>query len=314
MIVEFNPKLLLGNIRVSTELKQYYEKNIEAIATIFSEYIDISNVKKIVVPNNFVDEVLEYQVQLGYKNPSVTNNEFGKAYGKLLLNQHSGKHIVFLDSEIATFLMGDSLTENIIKIAGEENRKTIEDGTQKALNLLAHELSHAEFANKVKQPTFNNSYQSQLENLCYQLLDEYYVCRKSSYLTSINLLTYDENYIYDIEERIIDEKWKYKTHQISLNDFCNYFHLLTRQTLINMVSIVSVLDKDLSNSAYYENCLIGMIVDIFKTEFDRIYYDIHDDKKFVIPNSLLEAINSYYQAFGVYISEEPRGLYYYIPD
>ena len=107
---------------------------------------------------------------------------------------------------------------------------------------------------------------------------------------------------------------KYKTHQISLNDFCNYFHLLTRQTLINMVSIVSVLDKDLSNSAYYENFLIGMIVDIFKTEFDRIYYDIHDDKKFVIPNSLLEAINSYYQAFGVYISEEPRGLYYYIPD
>lgn len=81
-----------------------------------------------------------------------------------------------------------------------------------------------------------------------------------------------------------------------------------------MVSIVSVLDKDLSNSAYYENCLIGMIVDIFKTEFDRIYYDIHDDKKFVIPNSLLEAINSYYQSFGVYISEEPTGLYYYIPD
>ncbi|MDD3611792.1 MAG: hypothetical protein PHU38_05435, partial [Eubacteriales bacterium] len=91
------------------------------------------------------------------------------------------------------------------------------------------------------------------------------------------LLTYDENYISDIEERIIDEKWKYKTHQISLNDFCNYFHLLTRQTLINMVSIVSVLDKDLSNSAYYENCLIGMIVNIFKTEFDRIYYDIQDD-------------------------------------
>lgn len=59
MIVEFNPKLLLGNITVSTELKQYYEKNIEAIATIFSEYIDISNVEKIVVPNNFVDEVLE---------------------------------------------------------------------------------------------------------------------------------------------------------------------------------------------------------------------------------------------------------------
>lgn len=314
MIVEFKPKLLLNKIVVTPETKIYYEQNIKGIIDTLSEHIDITNIEKIIIPEDFVNDVLEYQRELGFANPSLTYNEYGKAYGKLLYNKSTNKHIVFLDPDIATFLMDDTLRKSIFANVAEEHKDIINHEIEKALNLLAHELSHAEFDAKVKIPDFTSKYYSQLENLSYHLLDEYYACRKSSYFSEISLIPYDKQYIYEIEQRIIDEKWKYKTGETELNKFCKIFHSYTQQCLINIVAVLGSQIENLDNKTLYDNCYINIVIDVFKNEFDKLYVEIQNNKNITIPNSVLAAINSYYESFGIYISEQSERLFYSIPD
>lgn len=68
-----------------------------------------------------------------------------------------------------------------------------------------------------------------------------------------------------------DEKWKYKTHGIELNEFCRLFHALTKQCLVGMVSVLGSLEGKKTNEPLYESCRLGFIVDDFRIEFDRMY-------------------------------------------
>ena len=74
MLVEFNVKNLLGTIPVTSEDKLYYEQLIQIIVEKFFSSIDSSNVEKIIIPDDFIADVLEYQDLKNMANPSVTNN------------------------------------------------------------------------------------------------------------------------------------------------------------------------------------------------------------------------------------------------
>lgn len=74
MLVEFNVKNLLGKIPVTLEDKLYYEQLIQIIVEKFFSFIDSSNVEKIIIPDDFIADVLEYQDLKNMANPSVTNN------------------------------------------------------------------------------------------------------------------------------------------------------------------------------------------------------------------------------------------------
>jgi hypothetical protein len=74
VLVEFNVKNLLGKIPVTLEDKLYYEQLIQIIVEKFFSFIDSSNVEKIIIPDDFIADVLEYQDLKNMANPSVTNN------------------------------------------------------------------------------------------------------------------------------------------------------------------------------------------------------------------------------------------------
>lgn len=314
MFVEFNVKNLLGQIPVTSELNLYYEQLIQAIAEKFFSFIDTSNVEKIIVPDDFIVDVLEYQELLNMENPSVTNNEFGRAFGKILFNKDTGKYVVFLDPAIATFLMEDTMYNACFNSLDEENKKSLYVARQHALNLLAHELAHVEFATHAIIPEVTPDYESQIESLLYHLFDEYYACRRSAVVSSEYIISYDEKYINDIEQKAFDEKWKYKTHGIELNEFCRLFHALTKQCLVGMVSVLGSLEGQKTNEPLYESCRLGFIVEDFRIEFERMYVAFLDGNAITMTPLLTECINHYFDSFGVYISKRPEGMYYDIPD
>ncbi|TFZ41607.1 hypothetical protein E4100_00260 [Soehngenia longivitae] len=314
MFVEFNVKNLFGKIPVTSELNLYYEQLIKAIAEKISSFIDTSNVEKIVVPNDFIADVVEYQRLLNMENPSVTNNEFGRAFGKILYDKNADKYVVFIDPNYATFLMEDTLYNVCFNNLDEEYKKNFYVLRQQALNLLAHELIHAEFASHAIVPEVTADYESQVESLLYQLFDEYYACRRSTIVSSEYIISYDEKYINEIEQKIIDEKWKYKTHQTELNEFCLLFHSLTKQCLIGMVSVLGSLEGKKTEEPLYKSCRLGFLVDDFRIEFDKMYVAFLAGNAITMPPLLAECINQYFDSFGVYISERPEGMYYHIPN
>lgn len=314
MFVEFNVKNLLGSIPVTLELKQYYEKLIQAIAENFSEFMDISNVEKIIIPDNFVADVLEYQSLLHIENFSVTNNEFGRAFGKMIHDKNTNKYIVFLDPDYAAFLMEDIVFDGCFKNLDEEKKKEAHIIRRQALNLLAHEFAHVENDLHLIRPEFTTDYESQIESLLYCIFDEYYACRRSSKVSSEAIIPYEEKYINDIEQKVMDEKWKYKTHQVELDTFCNVFHKLTKQCLIGMVSVLGSVGEKKTEQQFYERCKLGFVVDDFKKEFDKMYNAFLNGKTITIPSVLASCVNNYFESFGVYISQKPEGMYYHIPD
>lgn len=313
MLVEFNVKNLLGTIPVTSEDKLYYEQLIQIIVEKFFSSIDSSNVEKIIIPDDFIADVLEYQDLKNMANPSVTNNEFGKAYGKVLFDKNSGKYTVFLDPEVAIFLMEDNRYNACFNDLDEENKKIVHTQRQQALNLLAHELAHVEFATHAIIPEVTLDYESQLESLLFSLFDEYYACRRSSAIGE-SIITYNEEYINDMEQKIHDEKWKYKTHVIELNEFCRLFHDLTKQCLLAMVAVLGSLEGKKTKKPLYESCRLGFIVDDFRTEFDKMYVAFRESNAITMCPSLSEKIHLYFASFGVHISERPEGVYYSIPD
>ena len=314
MLAEFNVKNLLGKVPVTPELKQYYERYIQAIAEQAFCFIDTSKVEKIIVPDDFLFDVVEYQRFLGMDNPSVTNNEFGRAFGKMLHDTKSDKYFVFVDADIATFLMDDTVFNACFNNLDEENKKRAETEQKHALNLLAHELAHVEFDTHITLPEVKKDYDSQLESLLYHLFDEYYACRRSAIVSSEYIISYNEKYIIDIEQKVIDEKWDYKTHNMGLDEFCQLFHIHTKQCLIGMVSVLGMLEDKEIEGVLYENCRLSVIVDDFKREFDKMYCDFLDGKELSMPSVLVRRIKHYYDSFGVYISQRPEDMYYDIPN
>lgn len=314
MFVEFNVKNLLGKIPVTSELNLYYEQLIKAIAEKFFSFIDTSNVEKIVVPDDFIADVVEYQGLLNMENPSVTNNEFGRAFGKILYDKNADKYVVFIDPNFATFLMEDTMYNACFNNLDAEYKKNLYALRQQALNLLAHELAHVEFASHAIVPEVTADYESQVESLLYQLFDEYYACRRSAVVSSEYIISHDEKYINDIEQKTIDEKWKYKTHQTELNEFCLLFHSLTKQCLIGMVSVLGSLDGKKTEEPLYKSCRLGFLVDDFRIEFDKMYVAFLDGKTITMPRVLAACVNRYFNSFGVYIAKHPEGMYYDIPD
>lgn len=61
-----------------------------------------------------------------------------------------------------------------------------------------------------------------------------------------------------------------------------------------MVSAVATINEENYSEYLYKNCLIYSFVEIFKSEFNQIFIDNQNNKRFTIPDSLLDSINTYY--------------------
>lgn len=58
---------------------------------------------------------MEFQKAQRDEHPSVTDNEFGRAYGKIIKDANTGKYTVFIDVSLAAFIMEDVLFDSCFK-------------------------------------------------------------------------------------------------------------------------------------------------------------------------------------------------------
>ena len=287
---------------------------ITVIARSFLDADTIEQIEKIVVPEDFLSAVMDFQIKNGDKNPSVTNNEFGRSFGKLLFNPETKKYVVFIDVMLATFIMDDTVFNACFNRLDEAALEEAKKKRQVSLNILAHELAHVEFALTVVRPKYEKTLQSGLTIQSYNLLDEYYACRRASTFCSRTLADDDESFILDLEEKIDNERWRYKKGNKDLNDFCKEFHQFSEMALIRLVSVLGMYAADENDQLPFPNTFLGKQAGIFKISFDLLFQRIVNGQKIYDSMMPIKAIENYYKDLGVIIFETEEGFYYSIPD
>lgn len=317
MVCEFRTKKLLGQIPVSSELSLYYENLIQIIVNDFTSAIDASKLNTLIVPDDFMNEIIEFQKQIGIKNPSVTNNEFGRAFGKMIHDEKNDTYFIFIDPDIATFVMDDNMFNRCFSSFDEENKTLVVQQRKQALNLIAHEMAHIEFDTKVKRPYFNRCYSDGLLSQAYVLFDEYYACRKASIVAPGSLIEDNGDYIIKIEQFIDEERWKYKTREKSLDEFVALFHKYAELVLIRTVSIAGEnigRELPIKITDLLENTEVQQYADSLAQVCDEIYGRLETQNEITIDNRITDIIDQYFISLGVQISDSPQGVYYAIPD
>lgn len=313
MVVEFNVKKILSVIDVVPSLKAYMEKVCATIANHILADFDSTQLERIIVTDNFVSDVLQFQRANLDGVEGVTCNEYGKAYGKMIFVPKQKRYYIFLDAEYATFLIDDTLMGSIISSVGDELKEDILKGRNCAINLLAHELEHFKFACSFTKPTTEKNLESEYISFIFQLFDEYYVTRKSLKYSPVPIFPYDEDYMAKIEEHIVANRFKYNMGEISLDEFVPLFHQYTNQALMNIAANIALKHETGNDMVLFENCLCSNLLqeleDSFKSLFDLSENGTQPD----ISQELINWINEYFSLFRVYITETPQGYRYRIP-
>lgn len=316
MTVNFNAKKAFGFLDVTPELKQRFELVFSNFAEQVLVDTDYNNLESIIATDNFVDDVLAFQRENLNGIEGVTSNEYGRAFGKMIYVPTQEKYYVFLDSKYASFLIDDTIFDAIISALNGDKEliDRIVLQRQCAMNLLAHELEHYKFANIHTAPIMDvDSLDSQCERFMFELFDEYNAARKATKASSVSVFSYDEKYMLKIEKYIMDNRWKYNTREIDLNEFVVLFHQYTRQALMYIAANIGSQHGVESDKTLFENCRCYSITRKLAQEFDGLFSSIQGGEKIVISSRLVELLKEYYGVFNVYISETNRGLYYDIP-
>lgn len=71
-------------------MKTLLEPSIAAHIEELVQGYDLSHLEKVVITDDFVEEALEFQREQHYLNPSVTDNDKARAFGKTLLDKETG--------------------------------------------------------------------------------------------------------------------------------------------------------------------------------------------------------------------------------
>ena len=129
----------LNGIPVSPELKQHFESTVRYVIDNFLSDLNIDSLEEIIVTDCFVSTNKQFQRDHGMRE-EITDNELGKAFGKMVIAKDTGMYYVFINAEIATFL----LSEDLLNILYKDDPEGRQEGVSKrdfVINLLAHELS-----------------------------------------------------------------------------------------------------------------------------------------------------------------------------
>lgn len=316
MTVIFNAKKAFGFLDVTPELKQRFELVFSKFAEQVLTGANYGNLESIIVSDNFVDDVLAFQRENLNGVEGVTSNEYGRAFGKMIYVPKQEKYYVFLDAEYVSFLIDDTIFDAIIdNLKGDKeliNRIVVQ--RQCAMNLLAHELEHYKFANSQTASSVDiDSLDSQCERMMFELFDEYNAARNATEASSVSVFSCDEEYMLKIEKYIMDNRWKYNTREIDLNQFVALFHQYTRQALMYIAANIGSQHGVESDKTIFENCRCYSLTQELAQEFDSLFAKLQGGEKIVISIRLVEWLKEYYELFKIYISETAHGWYYDIP-
>lgn len=310
--VEFNAQKALCVYDVFPALKERYELVVSGFAEQLLAGADATKLEKIIITEHFIDDVLSFQREKLNSTGEVTNNEYGRAFGKLLYAPQEEKYYIFLDSEYASFLIDDEILDAMTSKLDDNTKGVIFQQRRCAMNLIAHELEHFKFALTHTSDKSDTSLRGQCKQLLFQLFDEYCASRNATEISGGSVFQYDGDYMLKIEKYIMQQRWSYNTRELSLNEFVGIFHQYTRQALMNIVAHIGAKHGTASTTEVSQNCRCGDTIEELEKMFCAMFASVQDGQSLVIQDELVEWLLGYYAKFEVYISDT-NGLYYSIP-
>ena len=294
-------------------LKSRFEAVISAYAEHVLGDVDDSRLAKIIVTDNFIDDVQTFQREHLGGRSQVTNNSYGRAMGKSILSEKDDHYYIFLDAEYGSFIIDDEIVGAIVGILDEETKTQMLTQRAKAINILAHELEHYKFDVVYTIPKIDSSFEGQYNNLLIRMYDEYAACRNAMKVSPVAAIPYDEEYMQRIEDHIMEQRSKYNHRQVSLNRFCSLFHQYTFQALMNISAIIGSKHGIESDDVVFANCLCADVIEALENGFSEAYSTAAISRAIQFPESLTDWISKYYACFRVYIEDTADGIYYDIP-
>jgi len=313
--VEYHSSKLLGAIDVTPEMRTILEPSISAhIEELVQDY-DLSRLEKVVITDNFVEDVLEFQRRQHYLNPSVTDNDKARAFGKTLFNKDTGLQVVFVDSFMGTLLLDNDFFDTVSSSLSQE--QGIEDlmvHRKLANNLIAHEMAHVEFDSLVVEPFFPcDTYASQVSSISWRLINEYYACKKAAAIESTSIIPNESEYILELERAVMAQRRSYNFLKVSLESFVATFAEYTRMALIYAASAIGDAQGSEAPMPKFEGCKIADVMGEMSDALSKSYPAIKSGALTEPPSELDEAIIAYHQTFEVYISNVDEGEKWDIP-
>lgn len=312
--VIFKAQKFFGKIEVNDIIKQYYEKFIEFFIKNETYYLNIEKLRAVIIPNDFLHDVLEFQRQNDIDNPNITNTEFARAFGKVVYIKKEDAYYVFIDVDKAMFIVEDNMFKLLFSNLNSLNYEKCLKERKQALNLLVHELSHVEMESIIKSNSIlDNDFKENISIMLGDIFNEYYACRRAKPIYGeYCMIQHDEGYLNNIENKIMIQRKKYNNRLISLNDFCYLFFEYTRLYIIHVASEIGSIYGDKEN-VVYDNLRIGKYIEDLKSEFDKMYDIVFKEKKLLISDKLINTVIDIWKEFRIYIIETERGIRVDIP-
>lgn len=311
--IEFKARKLFGKIPVKNVLKTYYEQIIRLFVVSELSYLNLEKLNAIIIPDDFLQDVLDFQHGKGVANPNVTNTKYARAYGKMIYVSEEDSYYVFVDADKATFMVDDKIFEIFFSELKEEDYEQCLVERKQAFNLLAHELSHVELESNISIDISTETLQEQVVSMWKQIFEEYYACRRASRIYGdSSTIKHNEEYLNDIESEIMNQRRRYNYRQIELDDFCKVFHKYVRMSLIHVVSELGC-SKESNVDIAYKNVKVGKYILDLSNEFSEMYEMVCNERKLVVSEKLIKLAFDYFAEFRVFITETEEGIRYDIP-
>lgn len=312
--IEYSSDLFCGNpLECIDTFKDYFSNLYNSLIIDFSS--SLSKLKKVVISKTFIEDVIQFQIDNKFTQPQVTNNKYGRAFGKTIYIDSEDQFYIFLDGMLFSYLIDDNILISIKKnVTDNTFIDNIVNNRKLAINTLRHELAHVEMDSQYKykiKSEFN--VHSFTETLSSRLLEEYYACRRvSAFYDDISAHTQSNaKDIQTLEDDILLERKNYNYQKTDLNTFVR---IINENILTGLIFAVSHCAHCFRNYDIndYRNLKMFCCIDRIVDELDKLY------NKFMI-NTLpdYEILNKYvvkyFESFDVFLSDTPNGIYYDIP-
>lgn len=313
--VEYRPSKLLGVIDVTPEMRVMLESSISIHIEELIQGYDLNHLEKVVITDDFVEDVLKFQREQHYLNPSVTDNDKARALGKVLLNKETGLQVVFVDSSIGTLLLDNDFFDSASSsLSQDQGAKELMTHRKLANNIIVHEMAHVEFDSYVNEPSFLcDTYVRQVSSISWQLINEYYACRKAAAIESASIIPDASEYILELERAVMAQRRSYNLFQVSLESFVTTFSEYTRMVLIHAASIIGDAHGSNISVPDLKDCRIAGVIDKMEMALSASYLAVKARMLTEPPRELDEAIIAYHQSFEVFITNVEEGEKWDIP-
>lgn len=310
--VEYRPDTYLGVLKMDAENRKGLEALMSTVVTDIVAGIDTTYADKLIITDNFEEDVLAFQTEHNYTSTGITNNNVARAQGKTLIDKETGRYTIFLDSNFGVTLVDDELFEIILQLApGQEEECRMQRATSR--NLVAHEFTHVEFESTHVKPTFGTSYREQLKSVAWLLYDEYNACRNAASIEPISFIPDDEKYVIEIERLLMDARRNYTLCRIDQNEFGAQFSEYTRLALIYIVSSMGDAEGAKKKAPDYMNCRAANVVPNLVKALHATRRTIETDNYDEALVAIAEAVRLYHEQFQVFITNVAQGEYWDIP-